>query len=185
MDNVIEVWKDIPHYEGRYQASTLGNIRSIKRTKLTKGYISNGGYRMTCMTNAFGKVKYELWHRLIALTFIPQIEGKTDVNHKDGNKLNNSVDNLEWVSRKENIQHAWMKGLAKPTPGMTGKKHSEKTRRKMSEALKGENHPLYGKHQSEESKRKNRESHLGKKLSLETRQKMSESHKKKHLKGEN
>jgi hypothetical protein len=62
------------------------------------------------MSNENG-VKYFSIHRLVAQAFIPNLLNKEDVNHIDGNKLNNSVNNLEWVTRKENIQHSWKMGL--------------------------------------------------------------------------
>lgn len=72
-----------------------------------------------------GKSSSKRIHRLVAEAFIPNPENKPDVNHKDGNKHNNSVDNLEWVNKSENMQHAYRTGLAKPhaTYGMLGHKN--------------------------------------------------------------
>lgn len=118
-----EIWKDIPGYEGYYQVSTFGRVRSVDRTvydsvgrvrhlkgqlkklsKLNDGYIAVS----LCLD---GIEKHVQVHRLIAITFIPNSEHKPQVNHKDGNKTNNSVDNLEWVTAKENTEHASRTGL--------------------------------------------------------------------------
>lgn len=113
----MELWKDIPNYEGFYQASDLGRIRSLDHVRKngTNEYIQKGKilkfnknnseyYRVRLSKN--GVVKTYRVNRLIALTFINNPLNKKTVNHKDGNKLNNKVSNLEWVTAKENIQHA-------------------------------------------------------------------------------
>lgn len=120
----IEIWKDIPGYEGLYQASNLGRIKSIERLvnyrwgykKLLKGsvlryYISTNGYTKYVLSNNIKKTCSG--HVLVASAFIPQIEGKNMVNHKDGNKTNNKVENLEWCTCAENMRHAYRTGLMK------------------------------------------------------------------------
>ena len=81
----------------------------------------SGYFGMNLYSNGRGYPKRV--HRLVAETFIPNPENKPEVNHKDGNKQNNSVDNLEWVTRSENMLHAYSTGLNKPHPtyGMLGK----------------------------------------------------------------
>ena len=107
-----EVWKDIPNYEGLYQASTLGRIKNQKTKNIIYGGIKRG-YREVILIKD-GVRKYKLVHRLVAQTFIPNKENKPQINHIDGNKLNNNVDNLEWCTQSENMKHAYKLGLQKP-----------------------------------------------------------------------
>lgn len=106
-EEMKEVWKDIKikGYE-RYEVSDKGNVRNKKTKRLIKPQIDKGGYiRLTLWK---GKIKKKQFvHRLVAITFIAnQNEQRTKVNHKDGNKLNNAVSNLEWVTPKENLAHS-------------------------------------------------------------------------------
>ena len=107
-----ELWKDIDGFVGKYQISNMGRVRSLHWNKeiILKGGISKFGYRRVVLTNNNYR-KYYAIHRLVALAFIPNPENKPEVNHKDENKLNNRVDNLEWVTCKENIQ--WGTSLEK------------------------------------------------------------------------
>lgn len=103
---IKEIWKIVP--DTNYAVSNIGNLKNIKMDKLCNlpqkcGYISTG--------IKFPEITTKL-HVLVAKTFIPNNDiGKTQVNHKDGNKLNNCVDNLEWVSPSENVKHAVDNGL--------------------------------------------------------------------------
>ncbi|TYS91926.1 NUMOD4 domain-containing protein [Rossellomorea aquimaris] len=124
------VWKPVGGYEGFYEVSSSGDIRGVERvtthgrrikSKLRKLYIGNHGYKFT-MLNKDGKQKSLTVHRLVANAFIPNPENKGDVNHIDGNKMNNSVDNLEWLTRSENIRHAHKLGL-NTFVGAKGEKH--------------------------------------------------------------
>lgn len=111
-----EIWKPVVGFEGLYEVSNLGNVKSIERNGTVKGgkYMSkildNYGYYMCKLRNK-KIVKIPKIHRLVAQAFIPNPENKPQVNHKDGNKLNNCVDNLEWVTPRENILHAVENGL--------------------------------------------------------------------------
>lgn len=104
----MEIWKDIPGYEGVYQASNIGNIKSLKfgKEKILRQSINRGGYYylIFCKNR---KQKAHSSHRLIALTFIKNNSSKPDINHKDGNKLNNELSNLEWCTKSENTKHAY------------------------------------------------------------------------------
>lgn len=121
-----EIWKNIKDYEGFYQASNFGRIRSIP-------HIANGGYRskiqrikgkvlnptpndkgyLRVFLSKNNKVKTKYVHILIAQTFIPNLENKPQVNHIDCNKQNNRVDNLEWCTGLENMKHAVKNRLLK------------------------------------------------------------------------
>lgn len=144
MDN--EIWKPIPGHEEYYEVSNLGRVRRIQSAKGTqvgkilKGSFSGGYAQVILCINS--KPKLFLIHRLVAEAFIPNPENKKEVNHIDGNKLNNSSLNLEWVTHKENIQHAVRTGLLdearkKLSEANKGRQVSEETRKKISKANKG------------------------------------------------
>lgn len=106
-----EIWKDILNFEGEYQISNLGRVKSLPRfkkrkeekiLKISKG--KRGYYSIVLWKNQ--KSKTFTIHRLIACHFIPNPENKREVNHIDANKLNNNLSNLEWVTPKENSIHA-------------------------------------------------------------------------------
>ena len=98
----MEIWKDCKGYEGSYQVSNLGRIWSIKGQRYLKGCEDKDGYLRVNLTAKNGKVKTERIHRLVAIAFIPNPLGLPVVNHKDENKQNNAVDNLEWCSVRYN-----------------------------------------------------------------------------------
>lgn len=95
------------------QVSNLGRFVRLSSQSLINGYLTTGGY----VTVDFSGIGSYSAHRLIAAAFIPNPENKPEVNHKDGNKANNAVNNLEWVTPVENIQHAFQTGLMKPRAG--------------------------------------------------------------------
>lgn len=112
---MTEIWKAVKGYEGLYEVSNLGNVRSLDKvikskhngTTLRKGriltpfYEEKKGYYQVALTKD-GKVKKYRVHRLVAIAFLENPFNYTDVNHKDENKINNNVDNLEWCTRKYN-----------------------------------------------------------------------------------
>lgn len=107
MISLTEIWANIPLYND-YQVSNLGRIKSYKNGNevILKGYVANNGYLTVSLNNK----KYSV-HRLVADVFIHKIPEKNVVNHIDGNKLNNSVENLEWCTTGDNIRHAYKIGL--------------------------------------------------------------------------
>jgi len=119
--NCVEIWKDIVGYEGMYQVSNLGRVKSLNynrsyKEKILKNTISNTGYFIICLIK-FKLLKNFLVHRLVAKAFINNKENKPQVNHIDGCKTNNNILNLEWSTAKENTQHAFKTGLNKIPKG--------------------------------------------------------------------
>ena len=110
----MEIWKDIKGYEGLYQISNLGRVKSLPRQKTKGGILKQFSteYLVVSMVEN-GKIKKIKVHRLVAETFIPNPNNLPQVNHIDGNKFNNNMNNLEWVTSKENIIHANIMGLKK------------------------------------------------------------------------
>ena len=118
-----EIWKDIKGYECLYQVSNFGRVKSIERyvnthggskrivpEKIMKQVIDNTGYYTVSLWKNNTHIRPHV-HRLVIETFIPNLYKKSQVNHKDGNKLNNNVDNLEWCTPQENGIHAYDNGL--------------------------------------------------------------------------
>jgi hypothetical protein len=120
MENNAEIWKDIVGFEGLYQISNYGNIKSCERyvnAKFGKRVVNEkilslgkdrDGYLMAILCQ-YGTKKTVKVHRLVANAFIDKIDGKNMVNHIDSNKSNNILSNLEWVSNLENICHSKLK----------------------------------------------------------------------------
>ncbi|MBO7720014.1 NUMOD4 motif-containing HNH endonuclease [Candidatus Saccharibacteria bacterium] len=107
----VEDWKPVVGFEGLYEVSNLGRVRSLPRNGTRKkgtirqfGNVANG-YRAVLLAR-FGEHKNALVHRLVAEAFIPNPQNKPCVNHIDGDKWNNAVDNLEWCTYAENIAHS-------------------------------------------------------------------------------
>lgn len=131
----METFRDIPNYEGMYQAGTLGNIKSFpQKTGRGSGYLTKGKILKQCTDKGGYKIitlcknkehKTKTVHRLIAATYLG--ESTLDVNHKDGNKGNNNPSNLEYVTKSENTIHAIRNGLLTPNH----KKIAEDKRKKV------------------------------------------------------
>ena len=121
----MEKWKDVKEYEGFYEVSNLGRIRrkdgkvksGIKNNdlrfikgKMLKQHLKRNGY-LTVDLSKQNKVKTISVHRIVATAFLEPIEGKDQVNHINGNKTDNRIENLEWVTSSENRIHAFKTGL--------------------------------------------------------------------------
>lgn len=115
----MEKWKPVPDYEGLYEVSNLGRIRSVERTvfrkdgttlhykgKILHPYIGKKGYPVIGLSKN-GRAKTYQLHRIVAKCFIPAEEEKDFINHKDGDKANCAAENLEWVTSSENVLHAY------------------------------------------------------------------------------
>lgn len=123
--DVAENWKPIKGYEGLYEISDMGRVRSLDREtrhnfydgakctikgKILKPYVTRTGYIRATLIKG-GKREKVFVHRLVAQAFLGDSEGKPQVNHIDGNKANNFASNLEWCTNKENTVHALKHGL--------------------------------------------------------------------------
>lgn len=120
---MVEVWKDIKGYEGLYQISNYGRVKSFKMKKaqhvyLLKPYPTKCGYLRVSLSKN-NKYKGELIHRLVANYFLDNPNNYKEVNHKDENKQNNCVENLEWCDRKYNVLY----GTAKQRESKTKHKY--------------------------------------------------------------
>ena len=110
----MEIWKDIKQYETYYQISNYGRVKNVRTGKILIGDINNAGYKRVCLYQPIKKRFFI--HRLVALHFCDKYSEDLVVNHKDGNKLNNNAENLEWVTRSANDLHAFKIGLRKCHP---------------------------------------------------------------------
>lgn len=145
-----EIWKDIEGYEGLYQVSSLGRVKSLERIIKSKSALGkificrrqkekildcfkSGGYLLVGL-NKQNKQKMIYLHRIVCLSFLENPENKPCINHKNGIKTDNRVDNLEWCTYKENMSHAINNNLA----GQLGEKngHSKLTKRKVRDIRK-------------------------------------------------
>lgn len=118
-----EIWKDIDGYGGFYQVSNLGRIKSLarntknghcKKDKILKNSVDKKGYVVAELRKDNKRKSYKV-HRLVAETFIYNQYNKPQINHKDGNKQNNNVENLEWCTNSENQIHAYKNKLQHDT----------------------------------------------------------------------
>lgn len=125
-----EIWKDVPGYEGLYQVSSLGKVKSMARTiirsdnkpythpeMIMKHHVNHWGYHFVPLSIHLGANKQRRWmvHRLVGMAFVPNPHNYPQINHIDGNKNNNQAENLEWCTNSMNQKHAWENGLNKYT----------------------------------------------------------------------
>lgn len=119
-------WRKIEGFS-KYSVSDTGAVRNDKTRYIFKNHLLSNGYYHVTLRNDSGKPKNCIVHRLVAKAFIPNPKSKAQVNHKNGNKLDNRVENLEWMTERENSQHYW---------NDLGGCVSKETRKKLIEARK-------------------------------------------------
>ncbi len=115
---VSQQWKpvNLATWRSKYEVSDHGQLRRIGKLRNCRGSLGHKGYRFVY----FGSHTRAYLHRIVALTFVPNPDGKPFVNHKDGCKMNNRADNLEWVTTEENNIHAVENGLGRGKPYRSG-----------------------------------------------------------------
>lgn len=153
------------NYLSNYIIKSDGVILNRRTNRVLKHYVMRNGYHQVDLYDAQGHHKKFLVHRLVAMTYLPNDLNLPQVNHKDLNKDNNSVDNLEWCSALDNLRHARAFGIdiytpernAKISKARKGVLRSDDTKRKISATMikngttRGANHYLYGKRLSAET----------------------------------
>ena len=113
---MTERWRDVRGYEGRYQVSTKGRVRNRFGRVLKPNTKSPRYYTVRLYLGRRDEYEDRLIHRLVAETFLVKPSDRHEVNHIDGDRYNNSVENLEWVTHRENMMHAVRAGLVTTKP---------------------------------------------------------------------
>lgn len=159
MKSIVEIWRDIKDYEGRYKVSNLGRVRSVHRfernnngfkeikPKILALYIDKNGYKRIGLSDSTHKQHTKLVHFLVAQAFIPNPNNKPYIDHINTIKTDNRVENLCWVTPKENQNNPLTKEHIRN--GLKGIVRSEEFKTKISTTMKGMNsgkdNPMYGK----------------------------------------
>lgn len=133
---------DVKGYEGLYGVTKDGKVYSYISNKFLKPGVERGGYLCVILCKN-GKKKHYKVHRLVAMTYIENPNNYPHINHKDEDKTNNNVSNLEWCTAKYNNNYGTK--LKRQAKSLTGYKHTEETKRKMSESRRGEKNCCYGR----------------------------------------
>ena len=130
-NNEIEIWKLIQGYEGLYEVSNIGRVKSFQKNNSNKSktdftiinpFIQKKGYFRISLSKNSCRKKY-LIHRLVAQAFIPNPNNLPQVNHKNNDKSNNKIENLEWMTNLDNTKHAWKNGFKNRDCYPRGEKH--------------------------------------------------------------
>lgn len=108
-------WKEVEGYEGRYLVSDSGLVFSISTNTYLKKFANKKGYFSVRVWGKSGGKNFKI-HRLVAIHFLENERGLKEVNHKNGLKSDNRVENLEWCTHSENMQHSWDNGLHRKAP---------------------------------------------------------------------
>jgi hypothetical protein len=152
MNIAEELWADIPGYENKYRVSNYGRIISLSRRdsigrnlqeKFLKPQLDGKSYYFVALWNNNSYKQYGI-HQLVMLAFVGGYPYGTEINHKDGRKTNNNLDNLEYVTPSQNKQHAWDNGLSKTTDKKIRssinniRKASESNKKMVAQIYKGE-----------------------------------------------
>ena len=103
-------WKDIPNYEGIYQVSNDGLIMNLQTNTLKQPSLNEKGYLRICLNKKCKSKTFKV-HRLVAKAFLPNPSNLPEINHINGDKTDNRVENLEWCNHYQNMKHAWENGL--------------------------------------------------------------------------
>lgn len=173
-----EEWRDVVGYEGLYQVSSLGRVRSCPRKlRADRGYfdykgkilcvnINRHGYCKSTISDGNGKMHTYPTHRLVAMAFIPNQENKPCIDHINAIKTDNRVSNLRWVTYKENMQNPLTMERRKM-------RYTDEVRQKLREQFSGENNPFYGRTHTQETKDRISKTKMGVKMSDEFKAKLS------------
>lgn len=150
-----EIWKPIPNYEGSYEVSNKGRIRSLNKGIILKPYVQNNGY-LVVRLHKKGVCVGKTVHRIVASAFIENPDNLPMINHKDAIKTNNNVENLEWCTACQNMRHAWDLGLIRKREWtdeqrrevaerqsrlLSGRKHTPEHVEKVAAASRGRKYP--------------------------------------------